>query len=184
MGKGEGKGGLLESESLAKMICLVCYVAYMVLGLIMMIVGVLFYTEMGTEHAYISLGLGVCGFFMMILGGTALFAIWKLLWIVLASAQAGNFFILFIMLIGSFAGVFLGMDIRDPVRAAVDNTWDDPVQGVQWKASFFDTCVSRCIARDTRGLVLCLHLGSIDASHAVSSCPCPLRLFKAMIVCW
>lgn len=51
------------------------------------------------------------------MGGLALFAIMKMLWIMLAGVQAANFFFLFIILLGSFAGVFLGMDIRDPVRS-------------------------------------------------------------------
>lgn len=52
MAKGAGKGGVLESDGLARLICYGTYALYLLLGLTMMLAGVLFYTEMGCARKH------------------------------------------------------------------------------------------------------------------------------------
>ena len=71
------------------------------------------YTEMGTEHAYISVGLGICGFFVMSIGAIAIFCVIKLVWVALVAVQAANLLFVGLIVLGAIAGLALGMDVRN-----------------------------------------------------------------------
>eukprot|EP01052_Picozoa_sp_SAG31_P039230 SAG31_NODE_5399_length_2555_cov_1.499797_3_plen_141_part_00 len=100
---------LLESEYLTRLICYVCYGVYIVLGLVMLLVGVLYYSSNFSSHAYIELIMGICGGCMVLMGGAALFANFKLLWEILAGVQLTNFVLILVLLMCSLIGIFLGV---------------------------------------------------------------------------
>ena len=87
------------------------------------------------EHGYISIGLGACGFSLMVIGGLAFFSISKMVWLGLLGVQVANMLFVFLLLLLAIAALFLGLGIRDPVRTAVDSSWTDSA----WLQSFWDT---------------------------------------------
>lgn len=65
---------LLESEALTKKLCNVCYGLYMVLGLVLLVAGVIYYNKLSDvvpQNAYISLVMGLSGLAMIVMGGVS-----------------------------------------------------------------------------------------------------------------
>merc|ERR1719453_1986717 len=87
---------------------------------------------MGDAGAIGTTGIWLCaaGFIMLIIGGLAIFANLKQIWLILFVIELVNvalFLILFIMIV---IVLMMATGTTDPIRRATDATWDDTIKGL------------------------------------------------------
>lgn len=71
-------------DTFAQLILYICYAAYCCVGLILLITTVMYLTEITGGNDFVTIGLGCSGLLMLIIGGVALYANFKQIWLILA----------------------------------------------------------------------------------------------------
>ena len=122
-------------DPLIKMICIVSYVIFVVLGLVVTVAGLWYVNDIdgGSDLVMFSLIGGGLGMFLV--GLLALFGLNNHHGWIMAIVWLVDVVLFNIILVGALLGVMLGMDIQDPARHAVDESWAVPA----WRANYWDT---------------------------------------------
>lgn len=121
-------------DPLTKLICLLAYGGFCVVGLILGITGIWYKSEVPGANDMVMFSLIGGGLGMMAVGALALWSVFKnhapFLWIVWLVDVA-----LFVVItVGAVIGIILGMDVRDPTREAIDRSF----ASVTWRETFWD----------------------------------------------
>lgn len=134
-------------DALTRLICTVAYVSLVVVGIVCMIVGLLYASEVKDGSDFIMYLLAFCGLAMVVVGGLALWAVRDGNWLVLLVVVVADMFILVMLFSAAIIGFMLGMDYKDPVRVGIDKSFAD----ADWKRTFWDTkyCQEKASVKDS-----------------------------------
>ena len=124
-------------DALAKLILLVAYAAYSVIGLILLILGIYYVAQIPDAIDNVAIVVSATGFGMMVVGGLAEFSLVKQNWLILGVVWVVDVALFSVLLLCSVFGLVMGMDIKNPSRTAVNTAWEDPAYLVsQWDLAF------------------------------------------------
>lgn len=124
-------------DALAKLILLVAYAAYSVIGLILLILGIYYVAQIPDAIDNVAIVVSATGFGMMVVGGLAEFSLVKQNWLILGVVWVIDIALFSVLLLCSVFGLVMGMDIKNPSRTAVNTAWEDPAYLLsQWDLSF------------------------------------------------
>ena len=103
MGKGMGDPAAIKDlkDVTAKLGCLIFYLLYLAFGILLMITGMLYTTEIQDSHSNVTVGLAVSGGILFVIGAVALIAIKQVQWLLLSWVQIANFGLFVFILIGA-----------------------------------------------------------------------------------
>lgn len=122
-------------QNMCKIVCYLGYLAYLVFGAGLVAIAVTYTVEIEGAHVYITVALFFAGAVMVGLGGVALVSIWQVQWVNMVAVQVGNVALFAVIGCMALVGLMLAMNMRDPVRKAVDLSWEDS----GWLGSFYDS---------------------------------------------
>ena len=129
-------------DALAKLILLVAYAAYSVIGLILLILGIYYVAQIPDAIDNVAIVVSATGFGMMVVGGLAEFSLVKQNWLILGVVWVVDVALFSVLLLCSVFGLVMGMDIKNPSRTAVNTAWEDPAYLVsQWDLAFCQECL-------------------------------------------
>jgi hypothetical protein len=109
-------------DAVIQLLLFVCFGVYVVMGLTFIIMGIIYSSDEGAvgSTGYYLIALG---FLMLIIGGIAVFANLKKIWLILFVIELVNvvlFLVLFVLIV---CVLMMATGTTDPVRRATDNTW-------------------------------------------------------------
>lgn len=119
----------------AKCVCYLGYLAYILVGLGLCAIAVTYTVNIEGAHVYITVITFFAGLSMIGIGAFALWSMCQVQWINLVAVQVGNFIVFATVACMALVGVMLAMDVRDPVRKAVETSWEDS----EWQGGFYDS---------------------------------------------
>ena len=112
----------------------VCFGVYLFMGLVMMIMGGLYWSDAGAVGAT-AVYLLLIGFFMLIIGGLSIFANLKKIWPILFFIELFNVGLFLAMYITIIIVVMMASGSSDPVRKATKESWSTLVSDLTWTGS-------------------------------------------------
>lgn len=116
-------------DAVIQLLLFVCYGVYVAMGLALLIMGIVYWSDEGAVGST-GIYLIFLGLMMLIIGGIAVFANLKKIWLVLFVVELINvalFLVLFIMIV---IVLMMATGTTDPIRRATDAAWDDTIKGL------------------------------------------------------
>lgn len=113
--------GLLDT--LNKGILLGAYAVFTLVGLATIGVGGYYASQVPGSSSSVAVAVASIGGAMLFVGGVACFALWKEVWPLLTIVFFCDLALFIALIMSCILGVILGMDVRDPTRAAVDRAF-------------------------------------------------------------
>jgi len=119
----------LIPDALINLILLIAFAVYVAMGLAFFITGCVYMGDAGTIGAT-GLYLLFIGLIMMIVGGIALWANSKQIWLVLFVIELFNVALFLFLYILIVICLMMAMDVTDPVRKATKESWAEVLPGL------------------------------------------------------
>ena len=116
--------GLLDTVN--KGALLAAYAVFTLTGLITIGVGVYYVSQVPDSSSTVAVAVASTGGAMLLVGGVACFALWKEVWPLLTIVFFCDLALFLVLIVSCILGVILGMDVRDPTRAAIDRAFLNP----------------------------------------------------------
>ena len=121
-------------DPLTKLVCLIAYGLFCFTGLILLITGGWYKSEVPGANDMVMFSLVGGGIGMMAIGGLALWSVFKhhrnFLWVV----WVADIVLFVVVTVGAVIGIVLGMDVQDPSRHAINLSFSE----VLWRETFWD----------------------------------------------
>jgi hypothetical protein len=116
-------------DAIIQLLLYACYGVYVVMGLVLLILGIVY---MGDAGAIGTTGIWLCaaGFIMLIIGGLAIFANLKEIWLVLFVIELVNVALFLGLYIIIVVVVMMASGTTDPIRRATTEGWDETRQSM------------------------------------------------------
>lgn len=108
-----------------RLILLIAYTAYIVLGLILMSLGIYYTTSVEGSNDFVTVTAIVGGFFMMVVGGLGVFANLKQLTLFIFICLIIDVLLFVFLLAACIVGIFIANGITDPVSEGVQKAYCD-----------------------------------------------------------
>ena len=106
-----------------KGILLGAYAVFTLVGLATIGVGGYYASQVPGSSSSVAVAVASIGGAMLFVGGVACFALWKEVWPLLTIVFFCDLALFIALIMSCILGVILGMDVRDPTRAAVDRAF-------------------------------------------------------------
>ena len=155
--------GMLETlKPIIKLVLFAMYGVYCVVGLVMFILGVYYYSQIVDASSSAFLVCLCAGLIMLAVGGSAIFATHKEDKLIMGACLCLNFVLFIVLLAATMVGMFLVYEVEDPVESAVTNVYSTSARYIEHRQHGWGIVV-QSIPRG--GPIACAHLrDSIDAA--------------------
>ena len=114
----------LIPDAVINLVLMIAFAGYVAMGLIFFITGIVYMGDAGAVGAT-GIYLMAIGFIMMVVGGIALWANSKQIWLVLFVIECFNVALFLFLYIVIVIALMMAMGVTDPVRKATTEGWDE-----------------------------------------------------------